>query len=62
METVGAIIGTLVVVVALVGFVRSLWRPPGRGGDGGEGTPSGQSGDGGGHSGGGHGGADGGSG
>jgi hypothetical protein len=56
-ETAATIIGILIVVVALAGFVRSLWRPPGRAGDGGEGALSGQSGDGGGH-----GGADGGSG
>ena len=61
METVGAIIGTLVVIAALAGFVRSLWRPPGKNGsDSGYGTlPSGSA-DGGSHSGGGHGGADGG--
>jgi hypothetical protein len=57
METAAAVFGTLVVLAALVGFVRSLWRPPGkRGSDGGEGTLPGES-----VNGGGHGGADGGS-
>jgi hypothetical protein len=61
-ETAATIIGILIVVVALAGFVRSLWRPPGRGSDGAERTLSDQTVDSGSHSGGGHGGADGGSG
>jgi hypothetical protein len=52
MDTAAAVIGTLIVVAALFGFVRSLWRPPGRGGDGGEGALEGQTVDGGGHGGG----------
>ena len=57
METVATVAGAFVVVAALVGFVRALWRPPGpRGSDGGEGTLPGQTVDSGGH-----GGADGGS-
>ncbi len=55
MQTAAAVIGVLVVVAALVGFFRSLWRPPGRRGDGGEGPIAGESVTGG------HGGADGGS-
>jgi hypothetical protein len=43
METAGAVIGTLVLVAALFGFVRSLWRPPGKsGGNGGHGTTPGE--------------------
>jgi hypothetical protein len=56
METAGAVIGALVVVAALAGFVRMLWRPPGKtGGNAGYGALPGETVDGGGH-GGGHGG------
>jgi hypothetical protein len=44
-------LGGLVLVAVLFGFFRSLWRPPGRGGDGGEGTIAGASPDPGGHDG-----------
>jgi hypothetical protein len=30
METVAQIIGAIVVIVCVIGFVRSLWRSPGR--------------------------------
>jgi hypothetical protein len=57
METAIWIAGALVILGALIGFVRSIWRPPGRGSDRGEGTIEGV-GDmghgGGGHDGGGH--------
>jgi len=57
METVAMIAGAFVVVAALIGFVRVLWRPPGKsGGNGGYGALPGESVDSGGH-----GGADGGS-
>ena len=35
METVAQIIGAIVVIVCVIGFVRSLWRSPGRRGGGG---------------------------
>lgn len=57
METVATVAGAFVVVAALVGFVRVLWRPPGKGGgNNGYGALPGESVDSGGH-----GGADGGS-
>jgi hypothetical protein len=53
METAATVVGALVVVAALAGFVRMLWRPPGRsGGNAGYGTLPGESVDGGGHGGG----------
>jgi hypothetical protein len=60
METAAVVIGAFVVVAALVGFIRSLWRPPGkRGGNSGYGILPGEGVDRGDH-GGGHNGADGG--
>jgi hypothetical protein len=53
METAAAIIGSLIVVTALAGFVRMLWRPPGKsGGDAGYGALPGEGADSGNHGGG----------
>ena len=53
METVATVIGGLVVVAALAGFVRMLWRPPGKsGGDAGYGALPGEGADSGNHGGG----------
>jgi hypothetical protein len=53
MKTVVLIIGTFVVVAALVGFFRSIWRSPiSSKSDGGEGAIVGESVTGGGHGGG----------
>ena len=44
MQTLGTIVGVLVILGALIGFFRSLWRPPGRtGGNRGHGELAGES-------------------
>ena len=35
MQSVATIVGAIVVIVCVIGFVRSLWRSPGRRGGGG---------------------------